>query len=1392
MTATALPAAAADDDLPPQQPGVTLRTYALGVAQQSICQIRPGTTPNVDKHMATIDWTTPEEFGAADNFRSDVIATLHTPVAGEHTFRLTSDDGSRLVVDDQLVVDHDGLHEAIPQDGVITLAAGHHDLLVEYFEAGFDQGLRLEWRTPDSDEFVVVPSSALSTDRDVVRVTAPGTKSCAGDKDTPGDGLRLDAVHPNYTLTDLLPDGFEPMVSALDWTDEGDLVVVTAGSVSPSGPVPDPEPGEVFVLSGVTGETDAEQVTVTKVATGLLNPMGVAAVDGSLYVSERDRLTELTPDTDGDGLLEHRTVAEWPYGGNFHEFAFGLLHDDDYFYVTLSVAIDNGGATTDPQLAENRGTSIRVDRETGDIHYVAGGLRTPNGLGWGPQGELFVMDNQGAWLPSSKLLHIEQDRFFHHYTNPAGPFDGNPVTKPVLWLPQNEISNSPSNPVLLEEGPFAGQMLFGDVTYGGLQRAFLEEVEGEYQGAAFRHTAGLQAGVNRTVVGPDGAVYVGGIGEAGNWSESGKLDYGLQKLTPNGTNAFDMVSMSVTEDGFDVRYTQPLSEGTAQRITQDAEAGYDVHQWRYVPTQQYGGPKIDEEVLLVTGAEVSEDRRTVRLTVDGLKPDRVVHLRSPRPFTDADGDELWSTEAWYTLNAIPGYVAPDDLGYHEAEEAQMLGGASIAMDHSGYSGSGFTAGLQAPGASVTFTTQVDEAGTVPVHLRYANGPNPFQGTKRMSLHVNGVEVDPVEFPSTGDWKTWRTLTRELDLRAGSNTISLRYEEGDDGNVNLDVLRVGADPDICAPDAPEDGYTALFDGTLASLDGWRMAGPGGFGRQADCTLRTQGGLGLLWYTAQEFGEYTLKLDWKLVKDDNGGVFVGFPNPGNDPWVAVEQGYEIQIDASDEADRTTGAIYTFQGADPAAVARALKPVGQWNAYEIEVAGDTIRVHLNGVLVNEFTSTDPARDLSSGFVGLQNHGAGEAVSYRDVRIRSTSSSGTYELEDGELDGGAQVGTEHPGYSGSGYVQGFGGLGAGVTTTVDVDAAGTYPVTLRYANGPHPFAGPKTVSLHVDGTDLGQVTLPSTGEWSVWSSVTVDVPLQEGGNTVTLRHEDGDDGNVNLDRLRVGEVVAASPPVTTATVSPEPVDGWHTAEPTVTLAAEDADGVASTQYRLDDGDWLTYEGPFAVPGEGERTVSFRSTDTRGAVEEPSIVVVAVDTVAPQVAFSGNAGSYTVDQRITIGCAATDPEPGSGIASTTCADVQVPAWTYGLGTRTLTASATDVAGNVGEGATEVSVTVTFRSLRSLVNTFSDRWVTTAVINSTLVRAEHTRNATARRMLLTGVERHIAQQVGKAFTVEEAEVLTPWWRRCAEDSARGARDRAPGSSADLVLPRLCGTSSSGH
>ncbi|MFJ7125550.1 ricin-type beta-trefoil lectin domain protein [Streptomyces sp. NPDC098101] len=637
-------------ELPPQTPGVTLRVFDVQVPLNNLCVLKPGQTPNIDKLMPVVDWSTPADFGLETHFVTHVVGNIVVPQTGSYTLRLASDDGSRLLIDDQVVINHDGLHGPDPKDATVNLTAGSHALRIEHFERDGGQQITLSWKPPGAAGFGVVPNSALSTDADVVRVTAPGRKECEGIADTPGDGLPLTGVHPNYTLTDLRPKGFEPQVSAMDWLPDGRLAVTTWGGSNNT-------TGEVYLLGNVTGNTGPDKVTVKKVASGLKEPMGIKHVDGKLYVSQKHELTELN-DTNGDEVTDqYRRVATWPFGGNFHEFAFGLLYKDGFFYLNLSVSINYGGATTNPQPAPNRGTTVKVNRQTGEIAYVAGGLRTPNGIGWGPEGGIFVTDNQGGWLPSSKLVHIKQDRFFNHYMNPAGPFDSRPVTKPVLWLPQNEIANSPSTPLQLTDGPFAGQMLFGDVTYGGVQRGFLEKVGGEYQGAVFRLTQGLEAGVTRISVGPDGALYAGGLGAGGNWGQEGKLAFGLQKLSPNGANAFDIRAMRAVPGGFALEYTQPLSTQTAT----DLAKRYTIKQWRYAPTADYGGPKIGEETLTAQSATLSADRKTVTLAIPGLKADRVVHVRSPRPFSSATGETLWSTEAWYTLNRLAGGVPTGEI-----------------------------------------------------------------------------------------------------------------------------------------------------------------------------------------------------------------------------------------------------------------------------------------------------------------------------------------------------------------------------------------------------------------------------------------------------------------------------------------------------------------------------------------------------------------------------------------------------------------------------------------------------------------------------------------------------------------------------------------------------------
>jgi cytochrome c len=222
-----------------------------------------------------------------------------------------------------------------------------------------------------------------------------------------------------------------------------------------------------------------------------------------------------------------------------------------------------------------------------------------------------------------------------------------PVAMPAVWLPEDEIANSPSEPVLIKDGPYKGQMLHGDVTFGGVQRDFLEKVNGQYQGAAFHFSQGLEAGVNRLRFGPDGALYIGGVGMVGGWSWREKQS-GLQRLQYNGHPVFEMLAVRARPKGLDVELTQPL----AKHYVPNAE-NFVVQQWWYLPTKDYGGPKKDLENLKITKLEVSADRKHIYLELPQIKSPRIVYLRLPEDMNSESGLNLWAGETWYSMNEVP-------------------------------------------------------------------------------------------------------------------------------------------------------------------------------------------------------------------------------------------------------------------------------------------------------------------------------------------------------------------------------------------------------------------------------------------------------------------------------------------------------------------------------------------------------------------------------------------------------------------------------------------------------------------------------------------------------------------------------------------------------------------
>jgi hypothetical protein len=184
--------------------------------------------------------------------------------------------------------------------------------------------------------------------------------------------------------------------------------------------------------------------------------------------------------------------------------------------------------------------------------------------------------------------------------------------------------------------------------------------------------------------------------------------------------------------------------------------------------------------------------------------------------------------------------------------------------------------------------------------------------------------------------------------------------------------------------PIINFLDLFDGK--TLNGWKMAGNGSFAvLQNENVLQTQGGMGLLWYCKRKFKDFILGLEWKASsKGDNSGVSVRFPNPGNDPSVAVNYGYEIQIDDLAQPDgkliHGTGAIYDFA----APYINKSKPIGEWNSLQIMAEKQKYTVMANGItMISNFVGN---RSFE-GYIGLQNHDDGSKVFFRNIKIREIS---------------------------------------------------------------------------------------------------------------------------------------------------------------------------------------------------------------------------------------------------------------------------------------------------------------------------------------------------------------------------------------------------------------------
>lgn len=413
-------------------------------------------------------------------------------------------------------------------------------------------------------------------------------------------------------------------------------------------------------------------------AEGLQEPLGILVVSQSEFlVMHRPELTRIK-DTNGDGQADlYETVSDgFGISGNYHEYNYGPLKDaEGNLVLAFNTASQRGWVMKEARGAVDtlginragqmfspvpyRGWIMKLTPE-GQLLPYASGLRSPNGMAFDGKENLFSTDNQGDWVGTSPLYHIKKDHFYGHPAslvwtkgwNRGDPFSlplpalDSIRTKASVLFPHNIMANSITQPQFDitngKFGPFQGQLFVGEMNRSRILRVMLEEVNGELQGACipFIDSSGLRKGNNRLAFAPDGSLWVGQAEHA--WAGA----TGIQKITFTGKQPADVQMMSLTKDGFDITFTQPMDEASLSKME-----NYRLRHYYYEYHNKYGSDQFDVQSIPVAKVKISPDKKKVSLTLGSLKPGRIYELRMNHLLTH-NGKPLANNIICYTLNQL--------------------------------------------------------------------------------------------------------------------------------------------------------------------------------------------------------------------------------------------------------------------------------------------------------------------------------------------------------------------------------------------------------------------------------------------------------------------------------------------------------------------------------------------------------------------------------------------------------------------------------------------------------------------------------------------------------------------------------------------------------------------
>ena len=427
--------------------------------------------------------------------------------------------------------------------------------------------------------------------------------------------------------------------------------------------------GEIWIIQNAYGTGTPH---FTKFASGLHEILGLAYKNGAFYCTQRGELTKIE-DTDHDGKGDSFTpISQFHLSGNYHEYAYGPVFDKQGdMYVTLNVSWVGFG----DGLAKWHGWLMKI-KEDGTTEPIATGLRSPAGFTINSNGDVFYGENQGDWVGSGRVTHLEKGDFagnaggLRWSQEPESPLrltkeqlkavdNGQPMhiaaktikelKLPAVWLPHGLMGISTSD--IIEDitdggfGPFGGQYFVADQGHSKIMRMSLEKINGKYQGACYPFYEGFASGLLRLRWGLDNSLFAGMTSRG--WSSTGKADYALQRLVWNGDIPFEMKEVKATTDGFEIEFTLPADLAKIKNAS-----NYNVNSFTYKYHSEYGSPVILNRERKIIGIIPSADGRKVKLVLDSVIEGHIHEIKISN-IESQEKQSLLHNTAYYTMNIIP-------------------------------------------------------------------------------------------------------------------------------------------------------------------------------------------------------------------------------------------------------------------------------------------------------------------------------------------------------------------------------------------------------------------------------------------------------------------------------------------------------------------------------------------------------------------------------------------------------------------------------------------------------------------------------------------------------------------------------------------------------------------